>query len=100
MLFRSGRDRTATTEHGVGQNAVSFEHDFAPMKHHHRQAQTVRGIGGEQFVGDARDRFLHEDHRIEIGSNDLFRSEVTTVTTGVWDGIIGHAGLPLVLQLP
>ena len=61
---------------GVGLHAVAFEHDLATVQHQHRQADTVRGIGGEQLVGDSRKIVSFTmTHRIEIGSNGSFRSE-------------------------
>ena len=57
------------------------------MADHHREAETMRGIDGEQLVGDSRDRFAHGDNGIDIGPNGLFRSGVISVTTVVWDGV-------------
>ena len=52
--------------------AVPFEHDFPVMTNHHGEAQTVRGIDGEQLVGDLHDRFAHGDNGSDLGQMAYF----------------------------
>ena len=52
--------------------AVPFEHHFPVMTNHHGEAKPVRGIDGEQFVGDTHDRFTHGDHGSDLGQMTYF----------------------------
>ena len=55
--------------------------------HHHRQAETVRGIDGEQLVGDCDERFAHGDTVAILGQMAYFDPASSAVTTVVWDGV-------------
>lgn len=57
------RNWIADTEHRVGHDAISFEHDFTAAQQQQREAYTVRRIGREQLVGNRRNRFAHGHSR-------------------------------------
>ena len=51
---------------------VPFEHHLTVLTDHHGEAETVRGIDGEQLVGDCRDRFTHAFNGSDLGQMTYF----------------------------